>query len=68
MLSRAMVTQSKTNRPVQFELTEATRAAVSAWVHSARLTPTDHLFPSRLRGSPHLSTRQYARLLKAWLQ
>ncbi|MBA1149498.1 tyrosine-type recombinase/integrase [Ectothiorhodospiraceae bacterium WFHF3C12] len=68
VLFRAMVTQSKTNRPVQFELTEATRVAVSAWVSSARLAPTDHLFPSRLRRSTHLSTRQYARLLKAWLQ
>ncbi len=68
VLSRAMVTQSKTNRPVQFELTEATRAAFATWVHTARLAPSDHLFPSRLSGSPHLSTRQYARLLKEWLR
>ena len=32
VLSRAMVIQSKTQRPVQFELTEPTRAAVSAWL------------------------------------
>lgn len=68
VLSRAMMTQSKTNRPVQFELTEVTRAAVATWAHTARLNTSDHLLPSRLNGPPHLSTRQYARLLKAWLQ
>ena len=32
VLSRAMVIQRKTQRPVQFELTEPTRVAVSAWL------------------------------------
>lgn len=32
ILSRAMVVQSKTRQPVQFELTEPTRTAVTAWV------------------------------------
>jgi hypothetical protein len=27
----------------------------------------DSLFPSRLRGSPHLSTRQYARIVDSWV-
>ena len=31
------------------------------------MTAADHLFPSRIKSSPHLSTRQYARILKAWL-
>lgn len=35
VLSRAMVIQRKTQRPVQFELTEPTRAAVSAWLDSS---------------------------------
>jgi integrase len=65
--ARAIVMQQKTKRPVQFEITEQTRTAVSAWIEQRRLTSGDYLFPSRLRSSPHLSTRQYARVLKSWL-
>jgi hypothetical protein len=32
VLSSAMVAQRKTQRPVQFELTEPTRTAVAAWI------------------------------------
>jgi hypothetical protein len=35
--SRAMVMQQKTQRPVQFEITEQTRAAVAAWIRQAKL-------------------------------
>ena len=65
--SRAIVMQQKTKRPVQFEITEQTRVAVSSWIRQKGLSSTDYLFPSRLTSSPHLSTRQYARLLKRWL-
>lgn len=57
----------KTQRPVQFELTEPTRAAVAAWISAARLRPEHFLFPSRLHESPHLSTRQYARIVDHWV-
>lgn len=60
VLARAMVVQRKTQRPVQFELTEPTRAAVPAWIEKAKLKPKQCLFPSRLSNSPHVSTRQYA--------
>jgi integrase len=63
MASRTIVLQQKTQRPVQFEITEPTREAVSAWIDQARLTSVDSLFPSRLRGAPHLSTRQYVRIV-----
>jgi site-specific recombinase XerC len=33
---------------------------------SWRLTSEDSLFPSRVRGSLHLSTRQYARIVDSW--
>src|SRR5580658_10441774 len=59
--SRATVLQQKTQRPVQFEITEPTREAVGAWIGHAGLTTEDSLFPSRLHGSRHLSTRQSAR-------
>lgn len=65
--SRAMVMQQKTQRPVQFEITERTRLALEAWIHQARLHSEDCLFPSRLHASVHLSTRQYARIVKAWI-
>jgi len=59
--------QQKTQRPVQFEMTEQTRAALAVWIHQAQLRSEDCLFPRRLRGSDHLSTRQYARIVKAWV-
>jgi len=59
--------QKKTQRPVQFEITEQTRDAVSAWIAGARLTPEQFLFPSRVSASPHLSTRQYARIVGLWV-
>ena len=59
---RAIVMQKKTQRPVQFEITEPTRDAVAAWIAEAHLTPEQFLFPSRVSESPHLSTRQYSRM------
>jgi integrase len=50
--ARAMVLQRKTQRPVQFELTEQTREAVAAWIAKAQLRSGDYLFPSRIRRSP----------------
>ncbi len=68
VLHRAMVLQRKTQRPVQFELTEPTRAAVAAWIEKAQLRSDQCLFPSRLAGSPHVSTRQYARIVHEWVE
>ena len=65
--TRAIVLQRKTQRPVQFEITAATREAVQAWIKHAGLKSEDFLFPSRLNGSPHLGTRQYARILGHWV-
>ncbi|VDL20735.1 Tyrosine recombinase XerC [Pseudomonas aeruginosa] len=66
--SRAIVMQQKTQRPVQFEITEQTRAALAAWIHQVQLRGEDYLFPSRLHNSDHLSTRQYARIVKGWVK
>ena len=59
--------QHKTQRPVQFEITPATREAVQAWIKRAGLKQEDFLFPSRIHDSPHLGTRQYARILGGWV-
>jgi integrase len=65
---RAIVMQQKTQRPVQFEITEQTRAALADWIGSAKLNLGNFLFPSRARPSFHLSTRQYARIVDQWVQ
>ena len=65
--TRAIVLQRKTQRPVQFEITAAAREAIQAWIKHAELKSEDFLFPSRLNGSPHLGTRQYARILGHWV-
>ena len=67
VVPRAMVMQQKTQRPVQFEITEQTREAVAAWVKAAHLKPEQYLFPSRVTASPHLSTRQYSRIVGSWV-
>lgn len=66
--SRAMVMQHKTQRAVQFEITAVTREAIQKWIALARLRSEDFLFPSRLHKSPHLGTRQYARILEHWVE
>ena len=65
--SRTSVLQQKTQRPVQFELTEPTRSAIAAWIASESLHLKDYLFPGQIAESPHLSTRQYARIVASWV-
>ena len=67
VMSRATVMQQKTRQRVQFEITEDTRDAVSKWIDHAGLRSTDFLFASRIAGSPHISTRQYARIVHKWI-
>src|SRR6202041_3669919 len=66
--ARAIVIQKKTSRPVQFEITEQTRSALAAWIKLSGLRSDVSLFPSRIRASPHLSTRQYARIVDSWVE
>jgi len=64
---RVSVIQSKTKRPVQFELTENTRETVIAWVTSPEMIGCRFMFPSRFHDRPHISTRQYGRLVRDWV-
>ena len=66
--ARAIVMQQKTGLPVHFEITEPTRNSIYAWLEYAHLRSEDFLFPSRIHDSPHLSTRQYARIVNAWVE
>jgi integrase len=45
--SRATVMQQKTHRPVQFEITEPTREAVTAWIKASALRSDDWIFAGR---------------------
>jgi integrase len=62
------VIQKKTGRPVQFEITEQTRSAIGDWLSSIGGRTGQYLFPSRFRKQPHLSTRQYARIVHRWVE
>ena len=66
--SRSLILQKKTKRPVQFELTDHTRHSLTKWIEIAKLEEGDYLFPSRIHQYPHLSTRQYARMVDKWVQ
>lgn len=52
--------QSKTGRPVQFEVFEITRRSMLAWVASPAVLGCRFPFSSRFHDSSHISTRQYA--------
>lgn len=65
--TRAMVVQQKTGRPVQFELTSDVRASLLAWLERRGGSVNEHVFPSRIDRTHHMSTRQYARLVDEWV-
>ena len=67
VVARTMIIQQKTHQSVQFEITHQTRTSVQNWISAANLKPDDYLFPSRVKQSFHLSTRQYARLVSKWI-
>lgn len=64
---RVTVVQSKTRRPVQFEVSENTRESIWTWVCRPEMLGCTFLFPSRFHERPHISTRQYARLVRDWV-
>jgi Phage integrase family len=65
---RGTVIQKKTGRPVQFEITQQTLSSIQGWLSVSALGNEVYLFPSRFRAQPHLSTRQYLRIVHAWVE
>ena len=64
--SRAIVLQSKTNRPVQFEITKPAREALEAWIREAHLKGDELPVPepaALVAAYLHSSVRAHA----AWL-
>ncbi|MCP4330333.1 MAG: tyrosine-type recombinase/integrase [Alphaproteobacteria bacterium] len=66
-LDRATVRQRKTGRPVKFELTDHTRAAIDDYLRTKPRRHREYLFGGRGQTDRHLSTRQYARLVSDWI-
>lgn len=65
--SRAMLIQQKTGSSVQFELPPKTRESLQEWITQKSLRSGDYLFGSRVKKDFHLTTRQYARIVKKWI-
>jgi len=65
---RGIVTQLKTGRPVQFEITEVTRQSVERLLDQQPINEGSYLFQSRTRGRLHISARQYARIVHRWIK
>ena len=64
---RAIVTQRKTGKPVQFELMVDARASLLVWLERRGGSLDDYVFPSRVDRASHLSTRQYAWPVDEWV-
>ena len=64
---RPSVLQSKTKQPVQFEITEGARNSLTTWIDDPAMIGSDFLWPGRFHDPDHISTRQYARLVKDWV-
>jgi integrase len=68
VMPKATIVQFASQRSIEFELTDETQESVAQWIAHRKLKADDYLFPSRLSESPHLSTRQYARIVAAWVE
>jgi integrase len=62
---RATVRQTKTGRPVLFEITEQSPQSVDEYLRLTKRRPGSFLFGGR-RKEKSLTTRQYARLVSNW--
>ena len=66
---RGRVVLQRTGKPLQFEITTETKAAITEWL-SLLGSPMrqKYLFPSRIHSRSHLSGRQYSRLVYDWVE
>jgi len=54
MKERASVLQSKTKKPVRFEITEGTRRSVAAWLNDPHMVGSEFLWPGRFHDRLHI--------------
>jgi len=65
---RATVIQQKTGKPVKFEITEHTRLSIERLLIELPAGGLGYLFPGRSKQRPHISTRQYSRIVHTWVE
>jgi integrase len=63
----ASVLQSKTQKPVRFEIFEGTRASVAKWMKDPLMVGAYYLLPGRFHQRLHISMLQYARIVRDWV-
>ena len=61
---RASILQSKTKKTVRFEISEGTRTSLKKWMQEPLMVGSEFLWPGRFHERPHISTRQYARIVR----
>lgn len=64
---RTSMIQNETGKSVRFEITETTRLTLERWIGDPEMAGLEFLWPSRIHDSPHLSTRQYVRIVRGWV-
>ncbi|MFY0662586.1 MAG: tyrosine-type recombinase/integrase [Shimia sp.] len=64
---RASIIQSTTQKPVRFEITEGTRKSILRWMEEPLMIGSELLWPGCFHERLHISTRQYARLVRDWV-
>ena len=65
---RASIIQSKTQKPVRFEITDGTRKSLLRWMDEPLMIGSEYLWLGRFHERLHISTRQYARLVREWVK
>lgn len=68
MARRPICPTTGPHKPAVIRSGGAIRDAVQKWIRLAELKSDDFVFPSRIHDSPHLGTRQYARILEHWVE
>lgn len=63
----ASVLQCKTQKPVRLEISEGTRTSVEKWMEDELMVGSEYPWPGRFHEWLHISTRQYARVVRDWV-
>ena len=67
VLANVSMSSGQSGYPVQFDLSDETRQLIGQWIREKNLKSSSYLFSSRISGSPHISARQYARIVSDWI-
>jgi len=61
------VGQKRPLKPVRFEISEGTRASLAKWMEHPLMVWSEYLWPGRFHERLHISTRQFARIVRKWV-